>query len=199
MFRQEDGVKIITKELRPELWNDFEELFGANGACGGCWCMAWRTDKNEKWAAIKGTPAKRRMKKLITSGKAHGILAYHEDKPVGWCSFDRRKDYLKLDRAPSLRCDDADNVWSIPCFFVKREYRGQGVGGVLLDGALKTLKKHGAKIVEGYPVKPYNYDKAIPAAFAWTGTQSMFKKAGFKPVGNREGAKQRVRKTLSVF
>jgi len=193
---QEEAMEIVTKELEPSLWGDFEELFGENGACGGCWCMSWRIDKGEKWATVKGAEAKKRMKKLVSSGKAHGILAYHGGRPVGWCSFDRRSDYLKLDRAPSLKCDDADEVWSIPCFFVKAGYRGQGVGSALLDGALKALKKRGAKIVEGYPVKSYSYGKEIPAAFAWTGTQPMFKKAGFKPVGNRNGAKQRMRKEL---
>jgi len=40
------------------------------------------------------------------------------------------------------------------------------------------------------------YGLAIPAAFAWTGTRPMFDRAGFKPVGPRDGAKQRMRKGL---
>ena len=27
-------------------WDDFEELFGEKGACGGCWCMSWRLKKS---------------------------------------------------------------------------------------------------------------------------------------------------------
>ena len=69
-------MKIETRQLNPELWNDLEKLFGAKGACGGCWCMSWRVQKGEKWSDIKGTEAKRRFKKLVISGKAHGILAY---------------------------------------------------------------------------------------------------------------------------
>jgi GNAT superfamily N-acetyltransferase len=189
-------MKIQTKELSPALWGDFEKLFGANGACGGCWCMSWRVEKGEDWKQIKGALAKRRMKKLVTSGKAHGVIAYCDGEPVGWCSFDRRRDYAKLDRAPSLACDDADRVWSLPCFFVRRGFRGKGVGTALLACALKALKKHGAKIAEGYPAKPYTYGKAIPAAFAWTGTVPMFEHAGFTRADAREGAKIRVRKIL---
>ena len=158
--------------------------------------MSWRREKSDDWESMKGSQAKKKLKALVTSGKAHGILAYDGDEAIGWCSFDRRKDYPRLDKSPSLKCDDADHVWSIPCFFIKKGYRGQGVGTALLQHAVKALKKHGAKIAEGYPVKPYNYGKTIPSAFAWTGTRSMFQKAGFKIVGNRDGAKQRVRKEL---
>ena len=56
-------MSLTTKELTPARWKDMEELFGANGACGGCWCMAWRIEKGEKWAEVKGANAKQRMKK----------------------------------------------------------------------------------------------------------------------------------------
>ena len=189
-------MKIETKELRPELWPQIEKLFGANGACGGCWCMSWRQEKGEDWDKIKGAIAKSRFKKLVTTGKAHGVLAFVDGKPVGWCSFDRRRDYSKLDRAPSLKCSDADVVWSAPCFFVHKDFRGQGVGTALLKHALRAMRKLGAKTAEGYPVKPYGYGKKIPHAFAWTGTQQMFKENGFKVVGKRDGGKLRVRKDL---
>jgi len=187
-------MKIETKELEPSLWKDLEKLFGDNGACGGCWCMSWRVQKGEDWNAMKGAGAKARMRHLVLSRSAHGIIAYHDGTPVGWCSFGKRQDYFKLDRAPSLKCSDGAKVWSIPCFFVKKEFRRMGVGTQLLEHALKALKKKGALIAEAYPSKPYNYGKNMPAAFAWTGTQPMFKKAGFKIAGNRDGGKQRVRK-----
>lgn len=189
-------MKIETKDLQPELWPDLERLFGSNGACGGCWCMAWRIEKGEKWDEVKGASAKSRFKKLVASGRAHGVLAYVDDEPVGWCSYGPRKDFAKLDRASSLACDDADRVWSVACFFVKSKFRGTGIGGALLKAALRYLKERGAKIAEGYPVKPRRDDKPIPAAFAWTGTRPLFGKAGFKVVGNRDGGKQRVRREL---
>ena len=124
--------------------------------------------------------------------KAHGALAYLDNEPVGWVSFDRRRDYTKLDRAPSFVCDDADDIWSVPCFYIKTGFRGKGVGTALLAFAVKALKKMGAKVIEGYPVKPQKQGQPIPAAFAWTGTLPLFEKAGFRPVG-KPGGKQRVR------
>ncbi|MFH1264030.1 MAG: GNAT family N-acetyltransferase [Pseudomonadota bacterium] len=187
-------MKLLLKELSPSLWNDLEKLFGPRGACGGCSCMSWRLPKGEKWADVKGEINQRSFKKLVLSNKAHGAIAYAEEEPVGWVSFDRRRDYARLDRAPSLACDDADRVWSIPCFFIRNGFRNQGVGSELLRFALRCLKRHGAKIVEGYPIKPYKSGGSIPAAFAWTGTLPMFQKAGFKLAGNGTSAKLRMRR-----
>ena len=187
-------MKIETKELRPELWPQLEKLFGTNGACGGCWCMSWRQEKGEDWKGVKGPTAKARFKKLVMAGTAHGILAFVDREPVGWCSFDRRRDYARLDRSPSLKCDDADKVWSVPCFFVHKNYRGHGVATALLAHASRAMKKLGADVIEGYPVKSYGYGKKIPHAFAWTGTLSLFEQAGFCAVGKKDGGKQRVRK-----
>ena len=33
---------LSIKPIKRNLWTDLEELFGANGACGGCWCMNWK-------------------------------------------------------------------------------------------------------------------------------------------------------------
>ncbi|HVO30474.1 MAG TPA: GNAT family N-acetyltransferase [bacterium] len=187
-------MKIEIKELTPKLWPDLERLFGANGACGGCWCMTWRVEKGETWEDLKGAPAKRRFSKLVKNDEAHGLLAWVDGEPVGWCAFDRRVEYVRLDRSPSFSCDDADAVWSLPCFFIKRTFRGKGVATAMLEAAIRTLRKRGARIIEGYPVKSKGAE--IPAAFAWTGTTSLFKRFGFEPVGKRDGGKQRMRLSL---
>ena len=38
-------MKLTTHPLTPDLWPVFEDLFGENGAAGGCWCMYWRIDR----------------------------------------------------------------------------------------------------------------------------------------------------------
>lgn len=188
-------MKIETCELTPDLWMDVEKLFGANGACGGCWCMSWRIEKGQKWEEIKGATAKQRFKKGILDRSIQGAIAYADSQPVGWCTFGPRTDFAKLDRAPSFKCADAENVWSIPCFFVKSGFRGIGISKALLAAALRAMKEQGCKIAEGYPSKP-GKDGQYIAAFSWTGTQSLFSKAGFRVVGNKDGGKQRVRLCL---
>lgn len=187
---------IMLKRLEPSLWRDLEKLFGSNGACGGCWCMHWRTLKGEKWADVKGAPAKARFRRLVQSGKARGVLAYVNGEPAGWCAYGPRPDFDKLNRAPSLACSDAAQVWSLPCFFIRREFRNQGLAGRLLAFALECLKAEGAMIAEGYPVRAQP-GAALPAAFAWTGLHGMFEKAGFVVADARTKGKQRMRKRLT--
>lgn len=192
-----DRMKLRLQELTPKLWPTLEKLFGSNGACGGCWCMSWRTEKGEGLEKIKGAEAKKRFKKLVTTGKAHGALAFDGDKPVGWASFDRRKDFLRLDRAPSLACDDSEKVWSVPCFFIHKDYRSKGVATELLKFVCKIAKKRGAKILEGYPsvLRP---KQKLPAPFVWTGTVPLFEYVGFRPADHRTHGKVRMRKISSA-
>jgi GNAT superfamily N-acetyltransferase len=188
--------KVTVEPLTPARWPDVEALFGEKGACAGCWCMFWRLGKGERFEDLKGAKAKRRFKTLVMGGEAQGLLAFADGRPVGWLAMGPRRAFAKLDRAPSLACDDADQVHSLPCFFIKPGARGQGVATALLNAAVLALKKEGARIVEGYPVKPAKPGEKIPAAFAYTGTLPLFEKAGFTVVKGKPTGKQRTRKVL---
>ena len=188
---------FTTKEVNPTLWPEIEKLFGSNGACGGCWCQAWRIERSESWSEVKGGVARARLQKDIREGTTHGILAFDADIPVGWCTFGPRDSFPRLNRATTLKCNDSSRVWSIPCFFVSRKYRGKGVATAMLDHAIKVMKRLRVRIAEGYPSKPDKEGRYI-AAFAWTGTRSLFRKAGFTVAGNPNGSKQRVRKEFSL-
>jgi hypothetical protein len=41
-FALESTKSLRFSPLVAANWSDLEELFGARGACGGCWCMTWR-------------------------------------------------------------------------------------------------------------------------------------------------------------
>ncbi len=189
-----DGIQV--KALTPKLWPALERLFGERGACAGCWCMFWRLGEGERFEDVKGATAKRRFEALVTSGKAAGFLAFAGREPVGWLSAGPRRDFQKLDRAPSLACDDADRVHALPCFFVKSAFRSKGVATAMLAHAVKALRSEGAEVLEGYPVKPPRPGEKIPAAFAYTGTVPLFEKAGFTVVEKRPKGRQRVRRAL---
>jgi predicted GNAT family acetyltransferase len=190
-----DPIKISIKELTPALWNDLEELFGEKGACGGCWCMYMRIGKGEKWADVKGSEAKHRLKAMVKNGTVRGLLAYSGKEPIGWCTFGKRTDFDRLNRARTLKCDDAESVCSIPCFYIKNRYRKQGVASELLKAAVALLEGEGQTILEGYPVKPTKPgNKNIPGPFAWTGTIPMFEKQGFTLAGSPSTSKLRYRR-----
>jgi GNAT superfamily N-acetyltransferase len=167
-------------------WKDLEQLFGERGACGGCWCMSWRLAKAD-FEKGKLRANKAALAALVASGKAPGILAYDGKAPIGWCSVAPREQFDYLRRSRVLAPIDDKPVWSISCLFVRKEYRGQGVSVGLLKAAVDHVRKKGGAIVEGYPVIPYA--ARMPAAFAWTGTLSAFKRAGFTEAARKSQAR----------
>lgn len=163
-------------------WRDLERLFGARGACGGCWCMLWRLTRS-RFEDQKGEGNRREMKKIVTAGKLPGILAYAGDEPVGWCAIAPRDQYPALERSRILKKVDDQPVWSVTCLFVAKPYRRRGVSVRLLEAAVDYARGRGARIVEGYPLEPRN--SAMPDVFAWTGIASAFRAAGFTEVLRR--------------
>jgi GNAT superfamily N-acetyltransferase len=176
------------EELTPERWPEFEQLFGSNGACAGCWCMWWRLRENERFMQIHGAEAKRRQEALVLAGKSHGLIAFSGDEPVGWCAYGRRTEFTALARSRTLACDDAERVWSLPCFFIKAGWRRRGVARALLRAAVESLRRQGARVLEAYPVRP-------PAsnASAFTGTVPWFESEGFRILTTRPRGRQRAR------
>lgn len=177
----------------PERWKDIEALFGERGACGGCWCMAWRLSASE-FDENKGEKNRASFRAIVNKGTEPGVLAYAGDEPVGWCAVAPREDYPRLERSKVWARVDDQPVWSITCLFVKKQFRNRGISAQLIEAAAKLAKNHGAKLVEGYPQELKG--KRLPDAFVWTGLSSAFVKAGFKEVARRSDKKPMMRKTL---
>lgn len=168
--------------LTPERWVDLEKLFGKHGASGGCWCMWWRLKRSD-FNKQKGEQNRRALKKIVDSGEVPGILAYTNGEPVGWCSVAEREHFPTLERSRMLERVDNKPVWSVVCFLVAKAYRRKGVTVELLKAAIRHVKQHGGKIVEGYPVDPKKGEAAD--AFVFTGLASAFRNAGFVEVIRR--------------
>lgn len=181
------------KPLTPERWEDFEELFGKRGACGGCWCMWYRLKRSE-YEVQKGEGNRRAMKSLVDSGKVPGLLAYSEGRPVGWCSVAPREEFSVLARSRILKPIDDTPVWSIVCFFVDKKYRQQGVSIALLEAAADFVRAQGGRVVEGYPVEPKK--KPMPPVFASMGLASAFRQGGFKEQARRSDTRPIMRREV---
>ncbi len=176
-----------------ERWDDLERLFGERGACGGCWCMTWRQSAGE-FAANKGEKNRKMFRTIVKKGREPGVLAYDGDEAVGWCAVAPREEFPRLENSKVwARVDDAA-VWSVTCLFVKKGYRNKGLSSKLIEAATKLAKKHGAKIVEGYPQELPG--KRLPDSFVWTGLLGAFSKAGFDVAVRRSEKKPVVRKRV---
>jgi GNAT superfamily N-acetyltransferase len=172
----------------PARWPDVEEVFGARGACAGCWCMFWRLPRKQ-WKAQKGIGNKKAFREIVEAKRsaAPGILAYISKEAVGWCAVAPRSEYVRLDGSRILKPVDENPVWSISCLFVKRGFRRQGISAALAKAAAGYALKKGARIVEAYPVDP-SVEKE-PDPYLWHGVTSSFEKAGFKEVARRAPAR----------
>jgi GNAT superfamily N-acetyltransferase len=184
---------LTFRPLTPARWRDLEKLFGARGACGGCWCMWWRLRRTE-WQKNRGAGNRRAFRRIVARGEAPGVLAYAGGAPVGWCAIAPRRAYPVLARSPILKPVDDAPVWAITCLFVPRPYRRRGVSARLLDAAAAFARRRGARIVEGYPTEPRG--AAIPDVHVFTGLRSAFDRAGFAEVARRSPTRPIMRRAV---
>ena len=156
--------------------------------------MWWKLKRSD-FLRQRGEGNRRALKSIVNSGVVPGILAYAEGEPVGWCAVAPREAYPTLERSRVLKRVDNEQVWSVVCFFVAKHFRGKGATLKLLEAALKYVREHGGKIVEGYPVEPKK--GRIPNASAYTGLASTFRKAGFVEVARRSENRPIMRYVIS--
>jgi GNAT superfamily N-acetyltransferase len=86
-------------------------------------------------------------------------------------------------------------VWSLPCFYVRRTHRGQGVMDVLTEAAVHATASPGAPALEAYPI-----DTAIPGHTRNTfpGIASSFARHGFRVVARRKADRPIMRRSISA-
>jgi hypothetical protein len=170
------STKIQIKPVTKATWKDFETLFESKGAPKYCWCMAWRMNK-EELKQNNSASRKKYIKKRVDAETPVGLLGYINKEPVAWCSIAPRDTYERLGGDESI-----EKAWSIACFFIKKEFRDQGLVDQLIEAAGKYAKKHGAKYLEAYPVQPSS------PSYRFMGFIKTFEKAGFsfvKKAGTR--------------
>jgi GNAT superfamily N-acetyltransferase len=178
--------------VTPERWPDLAELFGAKGACAGCWCMWMRLPRAE-FDRKRGSGNRRALRALV-GRKPPGLLAYVDGEPAGWVAVAAREEYTRLEASRVLEPVQGDGVWAAPCFYVKASHRGAGLTAALLEAAVAYAKQQGARSIEGYP--NVNREQRQPAAFVWTGFESTFRRAGFSEIARRSPTRPILRKAL---
>jgi GNAT superfamily N-acetyltransferase len=141
------------------------------------------------WEEAKGAKNRDSFRRLVKAGKVHAVLAFDGEEPVGWCSFGPRSTFPRLERVKAIQRDWSGDTWSIVCFYIPARWRNQGVATLLLDAATQQAFALGAREVEGYPVIPKEDDKAVPAAFAWTGVPALFETAGYREVAPSDNSR----------
>ncbi len=179
--------------LTPARWDDFTELFGPKGACAGCWCT-WARLGSADYRARKPAARRALMRRRVAKGPPPGLIAYEDGRPVGWIAIAPRGEFARLSTSKVMGPVDERPVWSAPCFFIAREARGRGLTVALLEAACAFAARHGATLVEGYPIDP-GTQRVVPT-FAWHGLAPAFAAAGFREVARRSPTRPVVRRAV---
>jgi GNAT superfamily N-acetyltransferase len=176
-------LKLTVHEVDATRWPDFEQLFESRGGPKACWCMVWRA-RGAEAKNTKGPARKAAIKARVDDGVPIGLLGYIDGDPIAWCSIAPRSSYRPLggEDEPS---ETAGEVWSLVCFFIRREFRGQGVTEQLIEAAADYAKRNGATVIEAYPVDPDS------PSYRFMGYVPTFVAAGFEEIG-RAGTRRHV-------
>ena len=138
--------------------------------------MWWRLKRSE-FEKEQGGGNKTAMQAIVNSGEVPGILVYHEQKAVAWCSIAPRANFASLNRSFVLKPLDDQPVWSIVCLFIDKQYRKSGLTEQVIKCAIDYAKTQGANIVEAYPTQPKKAE--LPPVSSFMGIPAMYEKLGF--------------------
>jgi GNAT superfamily N-acetyltransferase len=159
-------------------WGDVLEVFKGSGD-RDCWCQYWRQSSTNYSQRVMG-PGKAVLQRQVKEGPPPGLIAYIDDKPIGWLGFWPRQRLERLVRSRTIPKIDEQEVWSIVCFMIRVGNRRKGVAKALLGAAVEFARKNGVSILEAYPIDPEG--KRVDVAFAYVGLTPMFEAVGFRRV-----------------
>jgi GNAT superfamily N-acetyltransferase len=189
--RQDGDQRVDVRPLTHERLPDLARLFGTTAMTNRCYCTYFllsAPDRERVWRQDGGRAC---FEEFTRSSPAPvGVLAYQEDRAVGWCAAAPRRSYPVALRSPLYReRDRAEDgaVWFVSCFYVHRSARHQGITPLLLEGAVDVALSWGAVAVEGLP--RVDGDR-VGALEAYVGAESVFRAAGFAVV--RQASPRRV-------
>lgn len=176
---------------------DLDRLFATDDVADRCWC-AWFCRPVKEFHVV-GRDGNREL--LIDTMEQHsnpiGLIAFIDTEPVGWCAIGERSRFVRAVKVPTLaqREGNDDEVWLVPCFYIRREFRKCGVATALLSVAIDCATEYGAVAIEGFPFADTKAKSAGPDAMV--GSQSLFDQSGFRIVSRPSGRRVVMRKDLT--
>ncbi|MBN9241541.1 MAG: GNAT family N-acetyltransferase [Mesorhizobium sp.] len=191
-------MAVSVEPVTPALWLAFEDLFGRQGACYGCWCTHFRLPP-----AVRRENDRQRNKDYIRSrietGPPPGLLAFEDGQAIGWMQVGPRADVPEWNNqgrgsAPLEPGNAADpEVWAISCFFIRARARGQGLTHRLVEGGIGFARESGARWLEACPMDRSKDSRSIGL---FVGSSRVFETAGFRRIAERKAERPLMRLVL---
>jgi GNAT superfamily N-acetyltransferase len=167
------------RPLIPETWPAFDALVQRhNGIFGGCWCIAFHPDSEERG---QGAEANRALKmRFVEEGVAHAALVMDGDEAIAWAEYGSPAELPSIHHRKQYDAEKAaDPDYRITCVFVDRRYRRRGVTEVAIRGALDLIAASGGGVVEAYPHDLTEQTKKMSSSFLYNGTRRLYERLGF--------------------
>lgn len=117
--------------------DDLQAVFGTRGAAANCQRQRYKLHPRESFNAFPVEERAHRLREQTGCGdpdavETSGLVAYLDDRPVGWCAVEPRPAFgglVRNSRIPWLgREEDKGDVgvWAVTCLFARAGYRRRG-------------------------------------------------------------------------
>jgi ribosomal protein S18 acetylase RimI-like enzyme len=172
------------RALSSETWDAFVALCDrhSGGGFGGCYCTwfhrATHSAPSSGEAPRTADHTRDFKRDLVETDRAHAALVFDGDAAVGWAQYGSPAELPGISHKKDVQAAGLPQPdWRITCVFVDRRYRGRGIAGIAVEGALELIARAGGGIVESYPQDTPG--KKVSASFLYNATRSTFEQAGF--------------------
>ncbi|MBI4817645.1 MAG: GNAT family N-acetyltransferase [Deltaproteobacteria bacterium] len=197
VIEKEQEAELAIHPVTPDRWPDLVQLFGPRGACAGCWCQYFKQTGAE-FAKGKGETNRALLERSVALGERPGLIAYVDGAPAAWCAVEPKSKFSRIVKSKALSSEGSQEagIWSVPCFFTGKAFRGLGLARRLARAAFEHARSNGAELVEGYPAVPKK--GRMPDTFAYYGTLSTFIGAGYEEVRAPSASRRVVARTAET-
>ncbi len=177
--------QITIEPATADRFADAQHTWDNGGDGRSCQCQWWMIT-NAEWQSTTQEQRAELFRDEVTVGPPPGLIAYVDGEPAGWVRVGPRTRQRRLARTRNLTAHseepwDDESVWSVSCFVVRREHRGQGLNDRLLEAAIAFAREGGARVIEAYPLDPEQGTKKSSSSL-FHGVVSTFAGAGFREV-----------------
>jgi GNAT superfamily N-acetyltransferase len=178
-------ANITIERATADRFDDAEHALTGGGDGRSCQCQWWMIT-NAEWQNTTKEQRERMLRDEVDAGPPPALIAYVDGEAAGWVRVGPRARQVRLGRTRAFTESsrepwDDDSVWTVSCFVVRKEHRGQGLNARLLEAAIDYARKSGARVIEAYPLDP-NAGEKIPVNDLYHGVLSTFEDAGFREV-----------------